>query len=347
MSASLKMKKLLNTLFVMTQGAYLSKDGECVLVNVEREVKLRLPIHTIGGIVCFGQVSMSPFLMGFCAEKNVLISFLSEHGKFFARVQGPVSGNVLLRKAQYRFSDDDLQSANIARNILIGKLANCRTVLNRFLRDHGDDSGETEAVSRRIEQHIERLRIIPGLEELRGIEGDSARSYFSVFDKLITAQKDDFKFQGRNKRPPMDNTNALLSFVYTLLVHDVQSALETVGLDPAVGFLHRDRPGRPGLALDLMEELRPFFADRLVLSLINLQRINGKGFRKMEGGAVVMDDTTRKEVLVAYQERKKDELTHPFIDEKINVGLIPYVQAMLFARFIRGDLDAYSAFIWR
>ncbi|MFZ2658224.1 MAG: type I-C CRISPR-associated endonuclease Cas1c [Victivallales bacterium] len=341
------MKKLLNTLFVTTQGAYLSKEGECILVNVEREVKLRLPIHTIGGIVCFGQISMSPYLMGFCAEKNVLVSFLSEHGKFFARVHGPVSGNVLLRKAQYRFSDDEPQSANIARNILVGKLGNCRTVLNRFLRDHGDESGETEAVSRRIDQHMERLKITPGLEELRGIEGDSARSYFSVFDKLITAQKDDFKFQGRNKRPPMDNTNALLSFVYTLLVHDVQSALETVGLDPAVGFLHRDRPGRAGLALDLMEELRPFFADRLVLSLINLQRVNGKGFRQMEGGAVVMDDATRKEVLVAYQERKKDELTHPFIDEKINVGLVPYVQAMLFARFIRGDLDAYPPFIWK
>ncbi|HBC89779.1 MAG TPA: subtype I-C CRISPR-associated endonuclease Cas1 [Lentisphaeria bacterium] len=341
------MKKLLNTLFVTTQGAYLSKEGECVIVSVEREVKLRLPIHTIGGIVCFGQISMSPQLMGFCTEKNVLVSFLSEHGKFFAKVQGPVSGNVLLRKAQYRFSDDVLQSANIARHVLAGKLCNCRTVLNRFLRDHGDSSGDIEAVSRRIDQQLERLRTIQELDEIRGVEGDLARSYFSVFDRLITSQKEDFKFEGRNKRPPMDNTNALLSFIYTLLAHDVQSALETVGLDPAVGFLHRDRPGRAGLALDLMEELRPFFADRLVLSLINLQRVNGTGFRKMEGGAVVMDDATRKEVLMAYQERKKDELTHPFIDEKINVGLIPYVQAMLFARFIRGDLDSYPPFIWK
>lgn len=340
------MKKLLNTLFVTTQGAYLSKEGECVLVNVERVVKLRLPIHTLGAVVCFGQVSMSPQLMGFCAEKNVLVSFLSEHGRFFARVHGPVSGNVLLRKAQYKFSDDRKKSAEIARNILIGKLGNCRTVLCRFLRDHGG-SGDVEAVAIRLEQQIQRLKTTEDLDELRGIEGDSARAYFSVFDNLITAQKKDFKFEGRNKRPPTDNVNALLSFTYTLLVHDVESALETVGLDPAVGFLHRDRPGRPGLALDLMEELRPFFADRLVLSLINLQRINAKGFRKMESGAVIMSDETRKELLLAYQERKKDELTHPFIDEKISVGLIPYVQAMLFARFLRGDIEAYPPFIWK
>jgi CRISPR-associated protein Cas1 len=275
------------------------------------------------------------------------VSFLSEYGKFLARVQGPVSGNVLLRKAQYRLSDSITDSANIAKNMLFGKISNSRTVLNRFIRDHGDDSGETGAVSKRIDRNIEALKTNLSLDELRGVEGDSAKSYFSVFDKLITAQKEDFKFEGRNKRPPMDNTNALLSFVYTLLVHDVQSALETVGLDPAVGFLHRDRPGRAGLALDLMEELRPFFADRLVLSLINLQRVKGAGFRQMEGGAVIMNDATRKEVLVAYQERKKDELTHPFIDEKINVGLIPYVQAILLARFIRGDLNAYPPFIWK
>lgn len=285
--------------------------------------------------------------MGFCAERNVLVSFLSEYGKFLARLHGPVSGNVLLRKAQYKYSDDETKTANIARNILIGKLCNCRTVLQRYLRDHGGNSGEIESVSRRIEQHVESLKGATDLEKLRGIEGDAARSYFSIFDNLITAQKDDFRFEGRNKRPPTDNTNALLSFVYTLLAHDMQSALETVGLDPAVGFLHRDRPGRPGLALDLMEEIRPFFADRLVLSLINLQRVNAKGFRKMEGGAVVMNDETRKELLIAYQERKKDELTHPFIDEKISVGLIPYVQATLFARFIRGDMDAYPPFLWK
>jgi CRISPR-associated protein Cas1 len=341
------MKKLLNTLFVTTQGAYLSKEGECILVSIEREVKLRLPIHTISGIVCFGNIMISPFLMGFCAENHVGISFLTEYGKFLARVQGPVSGNVLLRKAQYRLSDNNADSANVAKNILSGKISNSRTVINRFIRDHGDDSGKTDAVSKRIDRNLEDLKKSLSLDELRGIEGDSAKSYFSVFDKLITAQKEDFKFEGRNKRPPMDNTNAMLSFIYTLLVHDVQSALETVGLDPSVGFLHRDRPGRAGLALDLMEELRPFFADRLVLSLINLQRVKGAGFRQMEGGAVIMNDATRKEVLVAYQERKKDELTHPFIDEKINVGLIPYVQAILLARFIRGDLNAYPPFIWK
>ena len=343
------MKKHLNTLFVTTQGAYLSKDGETVAVKVEQEVKLRLPIHTIGGIVCFGNVSASPFLMGFCAEKDVSVSFLTEYGRFLARVQGPVSGNVLLRKEQYRRSDDASASAQIARSVLIGKLANCRTVLQRALRDHGEKM-EQAPMQRAIQFIGAALKRLPNendLNTIRGIEGDTARIYFDVFDHLIVSQKEAFSFKGRNRRPPLDNVNCLLSFLYSILAHDVRSALESVGLDPQVGFLHRDRPGRPGLALDMMEEFRPFFADRLALSLINLAQVNKKGFNQMETGAVLMNDETRKTLLVAYQQRKQDEILHPFLNEKVTVGLLFHVQALLMARFLRGDLDAYPPFIWR
>lgn len=343
------MKKHLNTLFVTTQGAYLAKDGETVVVKVEQEVKLRLPIHTIGGIVCFGNVSASPFLMGFCAEKDVTVSFLTEYGRFLARVQGPVSGNVLLRKEQFRRSDDASASAEIARSVLIGKLANCRTVLQRAVRDHGDkiDQAPMQRAIQMIGAALKRLPDEVDLNTIRGIEGDTARIYFDVFDHLIVAQKEDFTFSGRNRRPPLDNVNCLLSFLYSMLAHDVRSALESVGLDPQVGFLHRDRPGRPGLALDMMEEFRPFFADRLALSLINMAQVNGKGFTRMETGAVLMNDETRKTLLVAYQQRKQDEILHPFLNEKVTVGLLFHVQALLLARYLRGDLDAYPPFIWR
>ena len=343
------MKKHLNTLFVTTQGAYLSKDGETVAVKVEQEVKLRLPIHTLGGIVCFGNVSASPFLMGFCAEKDVSVSFLTEYGRFLARVQGPVSGNVLLRKEQYRRSDDASASAQIARSVLIGKLANCRTVLQRALRDHGEKM-EQAPMQRAIQFIGAALKRLPNendLNTIRGIEGDTARIYFDVFDHLIVSQKEAFSFNGRNRRPPLDNVNCLLSFLYSMLAHDVRSALESVGLDPQVGFLHRDRPGRPGLALDMMEEFRPFFADRLALSLINMAQVNGKGFTRMETGAVLMNDDTRKTLLVAYHQRKQDEILHPFLNEKVTVGLLFHVQALLLARYLRGDLDAYPPFVWR
>ncbi len=343
------MKKHLNTLFVTTQGAYLSKDGETVVVKEEQKVKLRLPIHTIGGIVCFGNVSVSPFLMGFCAEKDVSVSFLSEYGRFLARVQGPTSGNVLLRKEQFRRSEDASASAEIARSVLIGKLANSRTVLQRALRDHGDRL-KRESLQQAVFLIGTALRRLPkesALDKLRGIEGDTARIYFDVFDHLIVAQKKDFSFNGRNRRPPMDNVNCLLSFLYTMLAHDVRSALESVGLDPQVGFLHRDRPGRPGLALDMMEEFRPFLADRVALSLINLARVNKKGFTRTETGAVLMNDETRKTLLVAYQQRKQDEIMHPFLKEKVTIGLLFHIQALLLARFLRGDLDAYPSFIWK
>lgn len=343
------MKKHLNTLFVTTQGAYLSKDGETIAVKVDDEVKLRLPIHTIGGIVCFGQVSCSPFLMGFCAKNNVAVSFLTEYGRFLAKVQGPVSGNVLLRREQYRKADDDNTSVEISRSVLIGKLLNSRTVLQRFTRDHSEkpNADRVEHAVKLIESSLRRIKNESGLDILRGIEGDSAHTYFSVFDHLITSQKEDFFFNERNRRPPLDRVNCLLSFIYTIVMHDVRSALETVGLDPAVGYLHRDRPGRYGLALDMMEEFRPFLADRLVLSLINLGKVKAKGFEEKENGAILMDDDTRKEVLVTYQTRKQDEIMHPFLNEKVTIGILFYTQAQLFARYVRGDLDAYPPFIWK
>jgi CRISPR-associated protein Cas1 len=343
------MKKHLNTLFVTTQGAYLSKEGETVAVKVEGDVRLRVPVHTIGGIVCFGNVSCSPFLMGFCAENDVAISFLSEHGRFLAKVQGPVSGNVLLRREQYRRADDLNFSAGVTKFVLAGKITNCRTVLQRALRDHADKIAgeEVRNAVMRLNRLLELSEVETSLDTLRGFEGDAAHIYFSVFDHLILAQKEAFRFDERNRRPPLDNVNCLLSFIYTLLMHDVRSALEAVGLDPAVGFLHRDRPGRPGLALDLMEEFRPFLGDRLVLSLINLQQVQDKGFRKTDSGAVLINDDARKAVLVAYQERKQEEITHPFLGEKVTIGILFHIQALLMARYLRGDLDGYPAFIWK
>jgi len=343
------MKKYLNTLFITTQGAYLSKEGETVVVSVNKEIKLQLPIHTIQSIVCFGQVSMSPYLMGFCAENKVAISFLTEYGHFLASIQGKISGNVLLRREQYRRADDTAYSAQITKSILTGKIANCRTVLQRALRDHKDKINNNELVkaSKQLDWHLNQIQKIDTLDELRGIEGASANIYFNVFDNLIIAQKGDFKFDKRNRRPPLDEVNCLLSFLYTLLMHDVRSALESVGLDSCVGFLHRDRPGRPGLALDIMEEFRPFLADRLTLSLINREQVRKKGFKKMESGAVFMNDDMRKEILVAYQKRKQEELMHPYLKEKVQVGLLFYIQALLLARHLRGDIDGYPVFIWK
>lgn len=343
------MKRHLNTLFVTTQGAYLAKEGETVVVKVDKEIQLRVPVHTIGGIVCFGQITCSPYLMGYCAEQNVAISFLTEYGRFLAKVQGPVSGNVLLRREQYRRADDEAGSANIARAVLTGKIANCRTVLQRFLRDHQEKSN-TDGVShasKLLSSSLRRIQNENSLDVIRGIEGDVAHTYFSVFDHLITSQKEEFSFLQRNRRPPLDKVNCLLSFLYTLLMHDVRSALEVAGLDPAVGFLHRDRPGRYGLALDMMEEFRPFLADRLALSLVNLSQIQGKGFEEKENSAVLMNDDTRKTVLIAYQNRKQDEIMHPFLDEKVTIGLLFHTQALLLARHLRGDLDAYPPFIWK
>ena len=343
------MKKMLNTLFVTTQGSYLAKDGDTVAVRVEKETRLRIPIHTLDQIICFGQVSASPALMGLCGQANVLLSFLTEYGKFLARVSGPVSGNVLLRREQYRRADRETQSLEIAKPIILAKITNARAVLMRARRDRPECSANSllRTAEDYLTHSLGEVDNADGLDLLRGLEGEAARTYFNVFDHLICSQKDDFRFEQRSRRPPLDKINALLSFVYTLLTHDVTSALESVGLDPAVGFLHADRPGRPSLALDIMEEFRPSLADRVVLSLVNRQQVKGRGFTTTESGAVTMDDATRKEVLLAWQKRKQEEITHPFTGEKVAIGLLPYIQALLLARFLRGDLEGYPPFFWK
>ncbi|WP_372846975.1 type I-C CRISPR-associated endonuclease Cas1c [Pontiella sp.] len=340
------MKKHLNTLYVTTQNAYLHKEGQSVVVNVEKETRLRVPVHTLDGIVCFGAVSMSPFLMHHCAESNVAVSFLSEYGKFLARIQGPVSGNVLLRREQYRVADQPEAAASIARNMLIGKLANARAVLRRARRDHGENA-DLKTAEARLTHYLRRLETPLPIDELRGNEGEAAASYFSAFPGLVTVGDEAFVFSGRNRRPPTDPINALLSFTYTLLVHDCRSALEGVGLDPCVGYLHTDRPGRPSLALDLMEEFRAVLADRLVLSLINRRQIQPKDFNDSAGGAVSMTDAARKTLLATWQKRKQEEIIHPYLGEKCKVGLLPHLQAQLLARHLRGDLEAYPPFIWK
>jgi CRISPR-associated protein Cas1 len=343
------MRKLLNTLYVSSQGSYLRQEGETVVVEREKQKVLQLPVHTLDGIVCFGNVLCSPFLLGLCAERNIAVSFLSEYGRFLASVQGPVRGNVLLRRQQYRMADDDETTRKIAGQIVNGKLANCRIVLNRTIRDHAakTDAAALQSASAKIDAIIDRIPRGESSNEIRGFEGQAAAEYFRVFNHLIIEQKNDFVFVERNRRPPLDEVNALLSFIYTLLAHDIRSALETVGLDPAVGFLHRDRPGRPGLALDIMEEFRPVIADRMVLSLINRRQVGKKGFVKAANGAVIMDDSTRKTVLAEYQGRKQDKVYHPYIEETVPIGLLFFIQANLMARHIRGDIDGYPPFFWR
>ncbi len=342
------MRKLLNTLYITTPESYLSKDGENVLVRVGGEEKFRIPIHNIEGIVCFGQISMSPSLMGLCTDHNVGISFLSDYGRFLGRVSGKIRGNVILRREQYRLADSE-RSLEPARLFISGKIANCRAVINRTLRDHATETNTGPLTEAADLLHIRQKQALkaPDKNVLRGYEGDSAMTYFSVFKYMIVSQIENFPFAGRNRRPPKDNVNALLSFIYTLLGHDIQSALETVGLDPYVGFLHTDRPGRISLALDLMEELRPYLADRLVLSLINRRQITAKGFLNRDDSGVIMDNDTRKEVLTAWQKRKMEEIRHPFLDETISIGLLPHVQSLLLARYLRGDLEAYPVFVLR
>lgn len=340
------MRKLLNTLYVTTDGSYLHRDGETVAIEREGAARSRFPIHGLEGIVCMGNVMMSPPLMALCAEKQVAVSFLSSHGRFLGRVQGPVAGNVLLRRRQYRIADQDDESAGLAQWMVLAKLANCRSVLLRAQRERSEPHAEMASVISQLGASLERLlaRQEPA-GTLRGIEGDAARSYFSVFDHLIVSQKDEFQFRGRSRRPPLDRVNALLSFAYAILTHETTAALESVGLDPYVGFLHTDRPGRQSLALDLVEEMRPVIADRLVLTLINRQQIQAGDFETQESGAVLLKDTGRRKFLEAWQKRKQEELRHPFLDEVIPLGLFPYAQALLMARHIRGDLDAYPAWV--
>lgn len=341
------MRKLLNTLYITLQGAYLHQKGETVCVTLKRETKMRIPLLNLQGIVCFGRVSCSPPLLAVCGSRNIGVSFLSEQGRFWARSEGPVCGNVLLRRQQYRWADDPFHSARLARALVAAKIANSRGVFLRANRERTEPCAPLSDAAQDLGVQLGRLKNAADLDTVRGIEGHAAHVYFTQFDQLILQQKSDFFFHERSRRPPLDALNALLSFLYTLLAHDVSSALETVGLDPAVGFLHRDRPGRPGLALDLMEEFRSFFADRLAVSLINLRQIKGSGFVKTETGTIWMDDETRRTVLQAYQKRKQEEMIHPYLNEKAPIGLLPFLQAQLLSRHIRGDLEAYPPFLWR
>lgn len=343
------MKSHLNTLFVSTEGAYLAKDGQAVAVRIEKQTKLRIPLHNLDGIVCIGRVGASPALMGAAADAGVRISFLSHRGRFLAAVQGFTPGNVLLRREQHRAADDPARSLEIARAVVLGKLLNCRTVLLRAARESANPAitDRLRAAGDRLAISLQEARISASLDSLRGIEGEAGARYFAVFNDLIGGGSDAFRFQGRSRRPPLDPVNALLSFVYTLLMLDIRSACESVGLDAAVGFLHRDRPGRPGLALDLMEEFRPVLADRLVLSMINRGQVSATGFETLENGGVLMNDATRRAVLSSWQKRKQEEALHPFLNERTTLGLWPHLQARLLARYLRGDLDAYPPVVWK
>ena len=339
------MKKLLNTLYVQKQGTYLRREGETVVAENNGEIKLRLPIHTLQGIVAFGNVMVSPFLLGLCAERGVCVSFLTETGRFLARMTGPVAGNVLLRLAQTRAYEYKAKKGDIARSFVIGKVMNSRNVLQRRMRDHGYSPLLHEA-SEKLLDVIRRLRDSePDASRVRGLEGEAGAIYFGVFNELLLAERAAFSISSRNRRPPLDPMNALLSYLYTLLAHDCRGALEGVGLDPQIGFLHEVRPGRPGLALDLMEEFRAVLADRLAVSLVNLRQLGSKDFKTTESGAVTMTDDARKTVLVAWQKKKQELVLHPFLEERAPIGLLPHLQALLLARFLRGDLDAYPPYL--
>lgn len=343
------MRKLLNTLYITTENGYLHKDGENIALKSAGVTKFTMPIHNLEGIICIGNITVSSHLMGFCAERQVSLSFVSEFGKFMARSTGKINGNVLVRKKMYAMSEDPEKALSIARNFILGKAANCRTVLERGIRDHGRDIDreELEKSSLYLRNRMQKIKNAEFYEALLGYEGESARSYFRGLDHLVLSDKDAFFIKNRTRRPPLDNMNAILSFAYTILMHDVQSALEAVGLDSYVGFFHKDRPGRASLALDLMEELRPVLADRLALSLVNRKQLTSKDFMQKESGAVLMTDDARKTLLSDWQKRKKEEITHTFLNEKIPIGLLPYVQAMLLSKHIRGELDGYPPFIWK
>lgn len=343
------MKKLLNTLYINSPDKYLALDGENIVIK-ESDVEIgRVPLHNLEAIVTCSYAGASSALMGVCAERNIMLSFMTPYGKFLARVAGPECGNVVVRKTHYQYSEDERISLGIAKNFIIGKLFNSRLVIERATRDHALqlDVQKLKKVSEGIQTIIREIPTVDHIDSLRGKEGKAADYYFSVFDDLILQQKDDFPFNNRNRRPPLDNVNAMLSFTYTLLESMCISALEQVGLDPYVGFMHTIRPGRKSLALDLMEELRSVFADRFVLSMINKRSITGKDFKKREDGAVRLKDESRKTFLNAWQTRKQQVIVHPFLKEKVEWGMVPYIQALLLARFIRGDLDEYPPFLWK
>lgn len=343
------MRHLLNTLFVTSEDAYLSLDGENVVVNREKQEVARFPLHNLSGIISFSYAGASPALMGACAQRDVGLAFCTPRGKFLARTTGISTGNVLLRREQYRTADDLGRSCRIARNMIFGKLYNARWSMERTRRDHKlrIDEAAFQKASETIQKLLPAAAEETDLDALRGLEGVGASAYFGVFDQMILLEKEAFFFRERNRRPPLDNVNAMLSFAYSLLTNDCASALESVGLDAYVGFLHRDRPGRSSLALDLMEELRPSMADRFVLTMINNRVMAPGDFEKLESGAVRMRDEARRKFLKAWQEKKQEVITHPYLEEKIPWGLVPYVQSLLLARCLRGDLDAYPPFLWK
>ena len=340
------MRKLLNTLYVTTPEAFLAKDGLNVVVSVDKEEVFRIPIMNVEGIVTFGYMGASPGLMKLCMDNNVSLSFMTPQGRFIGRLQGPARGNVLLRKKQYTLSEDENVALHLAKLFITGKVFNTRSILQRYLRDYGVDE-EVESVIKQLGWRKKRILEAKSMDILRGEEGLAANTYFDVFDHLILHQKKDFPFGGRSRRPPKDEVNAMLSFVYTLIANDVAAALESVGLDPYVGFMHTLRPGRTSLALDMMEELRAYLGDRLVLSMINRKQVTKKDFIRQGDESFVMTDDCRKELLTSWQKRKQETIEHPFLKEKIPIGLLPYAQAMLLARFLREDLDDYPVFLMR
>lgn len=346
------MRRMLNTIYVTSEDAWLRKDGANLVVEVDGAERGRVPLHMLEGLVSFGRPGASPALLAACAEAGITVSHLDPNGRFLARVEGPRTGNVLLRRSQFRAADDPARAVPIVRGIVAAKAANQRTVIRRALRDHGGSMPATgrealEAADRRLTDVARRTLVAAEVGMLRGLEGEAAQVYFNCFNHLLRNDDSAFLFGGRSRRPPLDRINALLSFLYALLGHDCRSALETHGLDPQVGFLHADRPGRASLALDLMEELRPVLADRLVLSLVNRRQLAPGDFIMEDAGGVRLTDEARKRVLVAWQERKRDELTHPFLGETTPLGLVAHVQAQLLARHLRGDLDSYPGFIWK
>jgi CRISPR-associated protein Cas1 len=346
------MRRHLNTIYVTSEDAWVRKDGANIVVDVDGVERGRAPIHMIGGVVCFTRAGASPALMAACAEAGVALSFLTPNGRFQARVEGPRTGNVLLRRAQYRAADDAALAVPFARGVVAAKAANQRTVIRRGLRDHGTaladgPRGLLIEAELRLGDSARRAALSGELASLRGIEGEAAAAYFAAFDALIRIDDPAFRFAGRSRRPALDRVNALLNFLYALLGHDCRSALEAVGLDPQVGLLHADRPGRASLALDLIEEFRPVMADRLALSLINRRQLVARDFTVEDGGAVLLTDDARKTVLTAWTERKTEELRHPFLGEAVTLGLVPHIQAQLLARHLRGDIDGYPPFVWK
>lgn len=342
------MHPLRNVIYIQTQNSWVHKDNENLVLKVGDELKARIPIHKLQGLVCFGQVSISPYLMAHCAENGITITYLNLFGKFLARVEGPISGNVLLRRTQHLTGADREKSVFIARTILTGKLFNQRAVIKRYLRDYDKEENfaldELKTAEKRINRCLEQLTDCYSIETLMGKEGEAAQVYFGVFHHFI--RQADFKFDARRRRPPTDPVNALLSFCYTLLTHDCRSALETTGLDPASGFLHQLRSGRPSLALDLVEEFRPM-VDRFVLSLINKRQLTIKDFQTLPNGSVTLNDESRRTLLAAWQDRKQDTLTHAWFEELVPIGLLPWLQAQILARFLRGDCDSYVPFLWK